>query len=169
MNPNAHTEVAQFLRSLSDAERERFLAFAENESSPYALWLYASAVGWESGFAPLATWQGALFPRLDTMAKLRQEALSIEADLRRLRDTDDVMFKNAGDRERTIASLTKELRYHFTALQNAQLGVDRRGLMTAGADRLLQTLEGVFASNEDVLEAIREAFVQVAEGISTED
>lgn len=65
--------------------------------------------------------------------------------------------------------MTKELRYHFTSLQNAQLAVDRRGLLTAGADRLLQALEGVFATNEEALRAIREAFLQVAESISEED
>lgn len=131
--------------------------------------MYASAAGWEAGFAPLADWQAALFPRLDTLGKLREEALKLEGDLRVLRILPFDTFKNAGDQQRSIATLSKELRYSLTALQNAQLAIDRRGLMTAGADRLLQALEGVFASNEEALGAIREAFIQVAEGISEDD
>lgn len=168
MDPKAHPEVASFLRALSDAERDRFLSFAESEASPYSLWLYACAAGWEEGFAPLADWHAAVFPRLDIPGKLRAEVGRLEKDLKDIRGTDGSAFKNLGDRERTIASLSKELRITLTAVASSQAGTDRRGLMAAGADRMLQALDGVFSGNPEALAAAQETFLHVVESINEE-
>jgi hypothetical protein len=166
LDPRDHPEVASFLRSLADGERDRFLAFAENEPSPYILWLYASAAGWEEGFAPLATWHEALFPRLDIPKKLREEARRLESDLAGVRGTDGSIYKNMGDRERSISALSKELRITLSAISSAQNGVDRRGLMAAGADQMAQALEGVFSGNAEALSAVKATFMHVVESIS---
>jgi hypothetical protein len=105
---------------------------------------------------------------VDVIGKLRAEADRLEQDLQMTRASIGEVWKNSGDQQRAIAALTKEHRYYLTALQNAQTGIDRRGLMTAGADRLLQALEEVFSSNEEALAAIRETMLNVAESISEE-
>lgn len=168
MDPKAYPEVASFLRSLSDAERDRFLSFAESEASPHSLWLFACAAGWEDGFAAMADWHAAIFPRLDIGEKLRAEVGRLETDLKAIRATPTESFKNLGDRERTIASLSKELRITLTAVASSQSGTDRRGLMAAGADRMLQALDGPFASNPEALDAAKEAFLQVVESLNEE-
>lgn|GEM_PF-6253567 len=169
MDPKAYPEVANFLRLLSDSERDRFLAFAENEASPYSLWLFACAAGWEEGFAPLADWHEAIFPRLDVNGKLRSEAGKLEKDLLGLRETDGGAFRSLGDKERSVAALSKELRITLATVASAQAGTDRRGLMAAGADLMLQALSGVFAGNEEAVSAANEAFLQVIESINEND
>jgi hypothetical protein len=71
-----------------------------------------------------------------------------------------------GDRERSISALSKELRITLSAISSAQNGVDRRGLMAAGADQMAQALEGVFSGNAEALSAVKATFMHVVESIS---
>lgn len=160
-------DVATFLGTLDDAERERFAAFAEAETTSYVLWLIARALGYEGSFTALEDWQLEEFPRLDGPGRLRSEARKLTADLEHTRTIPDDAFKDMGGKQRAIASLTKELRATLVALEQMERGADRRALMTAGVDLLHTSLEQVFIGNEPALEAITEALLQAAEQIQS--
>ena len=160
-------DVASFVGALEDAERERFFAFAEAEATPFVLWLVARALGYEGSFTMLEDWQLEEFPRLDGPGRLRSEARKLTSDLEHTRAIPDENFKDAGGKQRAIASLTKELRATLTALEQLERGADRRALMMAGADLLHTSLEQVFVGNEPALEAMTEALLQAAEQIQS--
>lgn len=158
-------EIAGFLAALDHGSRERFLADCESRDSAYQLWLYACAMGYEGGFDQLDTWLRKRYPRLDPRKILMAEAVRLESDLAELRDgpvlgadEDAPRYGRGGGRHSSIASLSKELRGCLAEIDRVSKGIDRRGLMLAGVDRLMRELEGAFDGNELVEKALAEAF-----------
>lgn len=148
---DSHAEVSTFLSSLNNDQRERFLIEAENRDSIFQLWLYASALGYEGCFLSLEAWQKERYPRLNRKVTLTAEAVQLQADIARLRRDDN-------PDPRYVASLTKELRGHLVEIEKMERGQDRRGLLLAGADRLLRILQDSFADNPEMLEVLEEGF-----------
>lgn len=146
-----HAEVSAFLSSLNNDQRERFLTEASNRDSIFQLWLYASALGYEGDFLSLEAWQKERYPRLNRKTTLTAEAVRLEQDIARLRLDD-------GPDPRFIASLTKELRGHLVEIERMERGQDRRGLLLAGADRLLRILQDTFPDDADMLAVLEEGF-----------
>lgn len=146
-----HAEVSAFLSSLNGDQRERFLAEASNRDSIYQLWLYASALGYEGDFLSLEAWQKERYPRLNRRITLTAEAVSVQQDIARIRSDDN-------PDTRLIASLTKELRGHLVEIEKMERGQDRRGLLLAGADRLLRILQDSFADDPDMLAVLEDNF-----------
>jgi hypothetical protein len=156
-------DVSGFLAALSHGERERFLADCEGRDSPYQLWLCACAMGYEGGFDQLDSWLRKRYPRLDPRKILMAEAVRLEFDLSELRggyggDDDDAPRVGRGSRHTSIASLSKELRGCLAEIDRIGKGIDRRGLMLAGVDRLMRELEGAFVGNELMEKAMADAF-----------
>lgn len=152
----AYPEVSGFLAALDGAARERFLADCEGREPPYQLWLYACALGYEGSFEQLEAWLQERFPQLNSRRILMAEVVKLEQDIQlaRLESPD----AKPGEGARTIAALSKELRGHLAEVERMSRSIDRRGLMLAGADRLLRELEGMFEDNEGVLASLAEAF-----------
>ena len=153
-------EIAAFLSSLGNAQRERFLDNCEARDSPYIIWLYASAMGYEGGFLPLEGWLEQRYPQLPRRKMLEAEAIQLEADISRLRnpigDSTDVM--GAVDRHRNIASLTKEFRAHLSEIDKMSRVMDRRGLILSGADRLMRVFQDMFAEDEGMNAALEKGY-----------
>lgn len=147
-----HAEVSAFLSSLNSDQRERFLTEANNRDSIFQLWLYASALGYEGDFLSLEAWQKERYPRLNRKTTLTAEAVRLEQDIASLRSCDILPDP------RHIASLTKELRGHLVEIEKMERGQDRRGLLMAGADRLLRILQDSFPDDPDMLAVLEEGF-----------
>jgi hypothetical protein len=167
-------EVAGFLAALDHGDRERFLGDCESRDSAYQLWLYACAMGYEGGFDQLDSWLRKRYPRLDPCKILMAEVVRLESDLASLRDP--VLAPEdgggpafgRGSRHSSIASLSKELRGCLGEIDRVSKGIDRRGLMLAGVDRLMRELEAAFDGNEQVEKALAEAFELVWRQIQEE-
>lgn len=160
-----HPDVAGFLASLDNGQRERFLAACESRDSAIQTWMYASALGYEGDFLELEAWLQRRYPRLDRRKMLLAEAIRLEADIANLRDpggghpdSDGVSTIKPQDAARNIASLSKELRGHLVEVDRISRGVDRRGLLLTGADRLLRILQDMFSENEDMTAALEQAY-----------
>lgn len=166
-------EVAGFLAALDHGDRERFLGDCESRDSAYQLWLYACAIGYEGGFDQLDSWLRKRYPRLDPRKILMAEAVRLESDLASLRgeypaaEGDGPAF-GRGSRHSSIASLSKELRGCLAEIDRVSKGIDRRGLMLAGVDRLMRELEAAFDGNEQVGNTLTEAFELVWRQIQEE-
>lgn len=161
-----HPEVAGFLSSLDNGQRERFLAACENRDSGIQTWMYACAMGYEGDFLQLEAWLQQRYPRLDRRKMLLAEAIKLEADISALRGSDVLV---SGDEEsaraarptdtaRNIASLSKELRGHLVEVERMTKGIDRRGLLLTGADRLLRILQDMFAESDEMKAALEQGF-----------
>jgi hypothetical protein len=158
--------VAGFLSSLDHGQRERFLLACEARESPLQVWLYACALGYEADFTELENWLQQRYPQLNRRKILEAEAVRLERDITALRggvgghgDGDD---ERAGlglvDMAKAVASLTKELRAHLVEIERMSKGLDRRGLILSGVDRLMRTLQDMFSEDEEMQAALREGF-----------
>lgn len=164
--PEQHPEVAGFLSSLDNGQRERFLAACECRDSGIQTWMYASAMGYEGDFLQLEAWLQKRYPRLDRRKMLLAEAIKIESDIASLRDSDVLVGADQEgarparptDSARNIASLSKELRGHLVEVERMTKAVDRRGLLLTGADRLLRILQDMFAENDEMKAALEQGF-----------
>jgi len=168
-----HPDVAGFLSSLDNGQRERFLVACESRDSPIQAWMYACALGYEGDFLQLETWLQKRYPRLDRRKMLLAEAIRLESDIAVLRDSgtadaDGVTAVKPQDAARNIASLSKELRGHLVEVDRIGRGVDRRGLLLTGADRLLRILQDMFNENEEMKAALEQAYESFWSQVSDE-
>jgi hypothetical protein len=150
--------VAGFLSALDHAQRERFLQACEARESPLQVWLYACAMGYEADFTELETWLHKRYPQLNRRHILEAEAVQIESDIRTLRSRMGAEGAKELDIARSVASLTKELRGHLAEVERMSKGLDRRGLILSGVDRLMKTLQDMFSDDDDMQAALQEGF-----------
>ena len=158
--------VSGFLSSLDHGQRERFLADCESRESPYQIWLYACAMGYESDFAQLETWLQRRYPQLNRRQLLTAEAVKLEADIELVRSQVD--GAKPGETARNIATLSKELRGHLCEVERMSRTLDRRGLVLSGADRLMRILQDMFAEDDYMLAALGQAFEVIWTQLSEE-
>ena len=149
--------VSGFLSALDHAQRERFLSDCEGRESPYQLWLYACALGYEGDFIQLESWLQKRYPQLNRRQMLTAEAVRLESDIEMLRSQPSDVGK-PGELARNIAALTKELRGHLAEVDRMSKAQDRRGLILSGADRMARVLQDMFSEDEEMLGAIGQAF-----------
>ena len=113
--------------------------------------MYASAMGYESCFLELESWQQERYPRLNRKLALTAEAVRLQQDIATLRADEK-------PDPRLIAALTKELRGHLVEIERMERGQDRRGLLLAGADRLLRTVQDSFPDDPEMQGVLEESF-----------
>ena len=113
--------------------------------------MYASAMGYESCFLELESWQKERYPRLNRKVALTAEAVRLQQDIAALRADEN-------PDPRLIAALTKELRGHLVEIERMERGQDRRGLLLTGADRLLKTLQDSFPDDPEMQGVLEESF-----------
>lgn len=148
--------VAGFLSSLDHNQRERFLGDCEHRESPFQIWLYASAMGYEGDFVELDAWLRKRYPQLDRRRMLMAEAVKLESDIDAARRSWED-FK-PGEAARNVASLSKELRGHLVEVEKMTRAMDRRGLVLSGADRLLNVLNDMFSGDGEMQTALAKGF-----------
>lgn len=147
-------QIQGFLAGLDDTHREGFMSYAEHTYSVVEIWLYASVLGYEGSFSALEKWVAAAFPKLNRKAILLAETVKLEGDIDLLRQQVQMDLVSAADAASKIAHLSKELRSHLVEIDKMTKGADRKGLIMAGADRVLRELKAIFKGNEDLMNAL---------------
>ncbi len=150
--------VSGFLSALDHGQRERFLLACEARESPLQVWLYACAMGYESDFTELESWLQKRYPQLNRRRMLEAEAVRLEADIAALRADAGTEAARPSDTARNVATLTKELRGHLAEIERMSKGLDRRGLILSGADKMLRVLQDMFSEDEDMQAALGQGF-----------
>ena len=147
-------QIQGFLAGLDDTHREGFMAYAEHTYSVVEIWLYASVLGYEGTFSALEKWVAATFPKLNRKGILLAETVKLEGDIDVLRQQVQMDLVSPADAASKIAHLSKELRSHLVEIDKMSKAADRRGLIMAGADRVLRELKAIFKGNEDLMNAL---------------
>ena len=147
-------QIQGFLAGLDDTHREGFMAYAENTYSVVEIWLYASVLGYEGTFSALEKWVATTFPKLNRKGILLAETVKLEGDIDVLRQQVQMDLVSPADAASKIAHLSKELRSHLVEIDKMSKAADRRGLIMAGADRVLRELKAIFKGNEDLMNAL---------------
>jgi len=153
--------VAQFLRMLDSPDRELFIDTVENATSTIEIWTLATVMGYAGAMGDLISWANELYPRMDRRRVLLAEADKIKQDIADARELirDEALEPKEGYAR--IAFLSKELRGHLIEVDKMARVLDRRGLILAGADRVMRELRGIFAGSSEMESALARAFKAV--------
>lgn len=153
--------IDRFLSLLEDSDRELMLDVIEHAVSPVEIWTIATVLGYTGTFGELIHWANEVHPRTDRRALLTDQATQLKSDIANAR-----MHITAGtlDPEKgfgRIAYLSKEMRGHLVEVEKMSRSMDRRGLILAGADRVMRELRGIFRGQDEMEDALTQAFKTV--------
>jgi len=151
------TYVDQWLDSLPAAESEEFKDFAEHTPSVIEIWVYAGIIGYTGSFNDLVRWTKMKFKQLNRREILNSEIAALHSDIQDLRmavTTGEIKGDNGAAR---LAALEKELRSHIEVSERINKTTDKRGLILAGADRVMRELTNIFKDDPQFAEPIDNA------------
>lgn len=151
------TAVDQWLDSLPASESEDFREFAEVTPSVIEIWVYAGIVGYGGTFNDLSRWIKMKYKKLNRREILNSEIAALHSDIQELRmaiTSGEIKGDNGCAR---LAALEKELRSHIETSDRMNKTTDKRGLILAGADRVMRELTAIFKDDPQFAEPIENA------------
>ena len=148
--------VDQWLDTLPASESEEFKEFAEYTPSVIEIWVYAGIIGYPGSFNDLVRWTKMKFKKLNRREILNSEIAHCSdiQDLRMAVTTGEIKGDNGAAR---LAALEKELRSHIEVSERINKTTDKRGLILAGADRVMRELTNIFKDDPQFAEPIDNA------------
>ena len=149
--------VDQWLDTLTAADSEDFKEFAEATPSVIEIWVYAGILNYPGTFNDLARWVKMKYRKLNKREILNSEISLLHSDIQELRmaiTSGEVKGDNGAAR---LAGLEKELRSHIETSDRMNRTTDKRGLILAGADRVMRELTAIFKDDPQFSEPIENA------------
>ena len=151
------TYVDQWLDTLPAAESEDFKEFAEVTPSVIEIWVYAGILQYPGTFNDLARWVKMKFKKLNRREILNSEIAALHSDIQELRmavTSGEIKGDNGAAR---LAALEKELRSHIEVSERMNRSTDKKGLILAGADRVMREMTAIFKDDPQFAEPIDNA------------
>lgn len=136
--------MIKWIQSLTDKDRESFLAFCKQTSSPIQMYLYARFLGFKGSIVQCDEWSKQEYKKRNFNALLEDEIDSMQSDIAKLRDAIDMGMVKQDMGTSRIAMLQKELRGSIKQLNDEKILMDKQGLILAGADRALREMLSIF-------------------------
>ena len=132
--------------SLEKSEKDAFIFYAKNATSDIEAYLYARFLkpGYTGSISDLTAWVQEKYPKEDLRKILLIEIDSLQTDLQNVRSMTLNGMLDYATAATKVSALQKELRSHIQAVRAISDGLDRRGLLLAGADRCLRELMQTF-------------------------
>ena len=149
--------VDQWLDTLPAADSEDFREFADATPSIIEIWVYAGIIGYEGTFNDLARWVKLKFKKLNRRGILNSEISALHADIQELRMAITSGEIKGSDGAARLAALEKELRSHIETSEKFNKTTDKRGLILAGADRVMREMTAIFKDDPQFAEPIDNA------------
>ena len=136
--------MIDWVHSLSDKDRESYLAFCKKAGSPIQIYLYARFLGFTGTIVECDEWSRENFKKRNFSAVLEAEIDSMTMDISKLRDAIDMGMVKQDMGTSRIAMMQKELRGSIKQLNDVKILMDKQGLILAGADRALREMLTIF-------------------------
>ena len=149
--------VDAWLDTIPASDSEDFKEFAEVTPSIIEIWVYAGIVGYEGTFNDLARWVKMKYKKLDRRGILNSEISALHADIQELRMAIGGGEIKGSDGAARLAALEKELRSHIETSERFNKTTDKRGLILAGADRVMREMTAIFKDDPQLSEPIENA------------
>jgi hypothetical protein len=149
--------VEQWLDTLPASDSEEFKEFADVTPSIIEIWVYAGIFGYPGTFTDLSRWVKMKYKKLNRREILNSEISALHADIQELRmaiTSGEIKGDNGCAR---LAALEKELRSHIETSDRMNKSTDKRGLILAGADRVMRELSAIFKDDPQFAEPIDNA------------
>tara|TARA_Y100000389_G_C17438892_1_gene507319 strand:+ start:531 stop:1067 length:537 start_codon:yes stop_codon:yes gene_type:complete len=151
------TFVDEWLDTLPASESEEFKEFAEYTPSIIEIWVYSGILGYSGTFNDLSRWVKMKYKKLNRREILNSEIAALHSDIQELRmavTSGEIKGDNGAAR---LAALEKELRSHIEVSERLNRSTDKRGLILAGADRVMRELTNIFKDDPQFAEPIDNA------------
>lgn len=151
------TMMDQWLDTLPAADSEHFCEFADNCPSVIEIWVYAGVLDYPGTFNDLVRWVKMKYKKLNRREILNSEISALHSDIQELRmavTSGEIKGDNGAAR---LAALEKELRSHIEVSEKINRSTDKRGLILAGADRVMRELTNIFKDDPQFAEPIDNA------------
>jgi len=151
------TFVDEWLDTLPASESEEFKEFAEYTPSIIEIWVYSGILGYPGTFNDLSRWVKMKYKKLNRREILNSEIAALHSDIQELRmavTSGEIKGDNGAAR---LAALEKELRSHIEVSERLNRSTDKRGLILAGADRVMRELTNIFKDDPQFAEPIDNA------------
>jgi len=149
--------VDQWLDTLPASESEEIRDFAEVTPSIIEIWVYARILQYPGSFNDLARWVKMKYKKINRREILNSEIVALHSDIQELRmaiTSGEIKGDNGAAR---LAALEKELRSHIETSDRMNRTTDRRGLILAGADRVMREIDSIFKDDPQFAEPIDNA------------
>ena len=163
--------VASWLDSLDKSQQDAFKHYARNATSDIEAYLYASFIkpNYKGSISDITAWVQERYPKEDLRKVLLVEIDSLKIDLHNVRQMTLTGMLDHATAATKIAVLQKEIRSHIQAVRQLTDGLDRRGLLLAGADRCLRELLNSFEDSPTVSNLLEDASMIVWSTIEREE
>ena len=149
--------VDQWLDTLPASTSEEFKDFAEATPSVIEIWVYAGILQYPGTFNDLTRWVKMKYKKLNRREILNSEIAALHSDIQDLRmavTSGEIKGDNGAAR---LAALEKELRSHIEVSERINRTTDKRGLILAGADRVMREITNIFKDDPQFGEPIENA------------
>ena len=149
--------VEQWLDTIPAADAEEFRDFCDVTPSIIEIWVYAGIANYPGSFTDLSRWVKMKYKKLDRRGILNSEISALHSDIQELRmavNSGEIKGDNGAAR---LAALEKELRSHIETSERINKSTDKRGLVLAGADRVMRELTAIFKDDPQFAEPIDNA------------
>ena len=160
--------IDQWLDTLPAADAESFREFADTCPSEIETWIYAGIIGYEGTFNDLCRWIKMTYRKINRRQILESEIVALHGDIGELRlalNSGEIKGDSGAAR---LAALEKELRSHIETIDKMNKMQDRRGLILAGADRVMRELTSIFKDDPQLEEPLENAMQSVWAKIMSE-
>ena len=134
----------KWVSSLTDKDRESFLAFCKQTASPIQIYLYSRFLGFKGTIVECDEWSKKKFKKRNFNILLEQEIDNMQEDIAKLRQAIDMGMVKHDMGTARIAMLQKELRGSIKQIGDEKVLMDKQGLILAGADRALREMLTIF-------------------------
>ena len=160
--------MIDWIQSLTEKDRESFLAFCRKTASPIQMYLYSRFLGFTGSIVECDEWSKQEFKKRNFNGIMEMEIDSMQQDIAKLRDAIDLGIIKQDMGASRIAMLQKELRGSIKQLNDEKHLTDKQGLILAGADRALREMLLIF--RDDPIEGpLQEASMGVWTKILSEE
>jgi hypothetical protein len=165
------TTVGSWLDSLDKSQKDAFVHYAKNSVSDIEAFLYARFLkpGYMGSISDLTAWVQEKYPKEDLRKILLIEIDSLKIDIDNVRQMTLTGMLDHATAATKISVLQKELRSHIQAVRQLTDGVDRRGLLLAGADRCLRELLNNFEDAPTMFSLLEDASLIIWSVIEKEE
>ena len=147
----------QWLDTLPAADSDHFKEFAEHCPSVIEIWVYAGVLDYPGSFNDLVRWVKLKYNKLNRREILNSEIAALHSDIQDLRMAVNSGEIKGNDGAARLAALEKELRSHIETSERINRSTDKRGLILAGADRVMRELTAIFKDDPQFSEPIENA------------
>ena len=149
--------VDQWLDTLPAADSEHFCEFADHCPSVIEIWVYSGVLEFPGTFNDLVRWVKMKYKKLNRREILNSEIAALHADIQDLRMAINSGEIKGSDGAARLAALEKELRSHIETSERINRSTDKRGLILAGADRVMREMSNIFKDDPQFSEPIENA------------